>query len=214
MIKIIIVLLIVSMILLFLTTHQINETENFSSDEAIQNVASLYNQGDMTVTNFKSTGTGAFNNLTASGTGTFGNLTASGTGTFNNLTATGATNISNLNATSGTATLSGLTVNGNGTVGNLAVTGSATVNGNLNIGGRTIFRTIANAVPQNGWDIVQYSPSNGNVHDQPSCVNACLNNSTALQASWNHCDSTCYCKATPSLNGNGIDSCWTTTIMI
>jgi len=42
--------------MIFLTCEKKHVQENFSSDEAVQNIASLYNQANLTVTNFTSTG--------------------------------------------------------------------------------------------------------------------------------------------------------------
>lgn len=51
-----IIILLVMTLMIFLTCEKKHVQENFSSDEAIQNIASLYNQANLTVTNFTSTG--------------------------------------------------------------------------------------------------------------------------------------------------------------
>jgi hypothetical protein len=106
--------------------------EDFSSDEAVQNVASLYNQNAMTVGDFTSTGTITGNNLNATN-GTIGTLASS------NQTVNGTLNVNVANV-NGTLTTNATNVNGGLTVKNGlnadgATLGNTTVNGVLNATG-------------------------------------------------------------------------------
>ncbi len=118
--KIICITIVIVFIILFLFNKQ-EQYENFTNDEAIQNVASLYNSGLATVTNLTATGTGTITNLVAP-TANITNLTANNlttpTSNITNLTASN-TNITNLNASTGKINnLSAPTAN----IGNLTIT--------------------------------------------------------------------------------------------
>ncbi len=115
--------IIIVIIAIFCIFNKQELYENFTNDEAIQNVASLYNSGLATVTNLTATGTGTITNLVAP-TGNITNLTAnnltSPTANITNLTASN-TNITNLNAATGKINnLSAPSAN----IGNLTVTAS------------------------------------------------------------------------------------------
>ena len=84
-------ILIIMSVLLFLVIYDMITTifrnkkyENFTADEAIQNVSSLYNNQNMTVTNINVTGNSNLNTLKASSANITGTLTANTiNGTFN-----------------------------------------------------------------------------------------------------------------------------------
>lgn len=97
-------------------------TEGFSSDEAVQNLASLYNQSAMTVTNLTSTGSGNFNNIATTGTATIPTLKA--------------TNVTASNGIVGkTGTISGALSTGTLNAQTANITGNGTTTGNFTIGG-------------------------------------------------------------------------------
>ena len=99
---------LVILALLFLYNNQENFTMTEQSNEAVQNIASVYanTSGTITVNNLNATGTTNLNNLDVSGT-----TNATGTITVNNLNATGTTNLNNLDI-SGTTNLSNMNING------------------------------------------------------------------------------------------------------
>lgn len=104
--------------------------EGMTADEAVKNVASLYNTTKLTITDLTSTGNTSLNNATV----TTGTINAATIPTLNSTTGT----ITNLNATKGNIT-GGLTVKSGlnadtGTIGTTTL-GSTTINGNLNVTG-------------------------------------------------------------------------------
>lgn len=123
--------------------------EGFSSDEAIQNVASLYNQSSLTVGNFTSTGT------TTLGNATVNNLNATagtiGTATSTNQTVNGTLNANVANVGGG------LTANSANVTGalsaNSATLGGTNINGILNVS-EGIQGIVVNFA--NGWDAGQF----------------------------------------------------------
>lgn len=117
--------------------------EKFTNDEAVKNVASLYNQAKLSVTDFTSTGNATLNNTT------------SNNATITNLTSTNAT-------INGTLTANAIVAKGN-SAGNTAfpgTDGSNYISGNANVlrGGPTIIQgdltssntTTANILNVNG----------------------------------------------------------------
>lgn len=129
---VIITVLLLLILMICLMKYGYVTYEDFSSDEAIQNVASLYNQGSMTVGDFTSTGTITGNNLNATngtiGTVTSTNQTVNGTLNMNvaNVGGTLTTNATNVNG--------GLTVK-NGLNADGATLGTTNINGVLNASG-------------------------------------------------------------------------------
>lgn len=113
------------MISLFLYKNSLIQ-EHFSSDEAVQNIASLYNQAKMTVTDFVSTGTANYNNLNITGTATMPTLNST------NINATSNIKGDNLNIskgiTSATITTGPITA-GKSTFADTSITGSLNVAG-------------------------------------------------------------------------------------
>lgn len=251
------ILAIITIIILFIyNNYQIEE--NFTNDEAVKNIASLYNQSKLAVTDFTSTGTANLNTAKVAGISTFkGNATG---GTYlpwqdgnnyitsnNNVLRGGPTTIQgNLNANNN-ATIGGDLIIGanlksggrmhinpgeilfllpkNGAIvskawggtgdltveGNTITSGNVTNNGPIKNNNRMTFRTIRNAKPQDGWDIGNWT----GVGDVNVCAQQCASKyNTALQASVYKPEGRCFCKATPSLNGNGMDNNWDTVIMI
>lgn len=104
--------------------------EGMTADEAVKNIASLYNTTKLTITDLTSTGTATLNNATV----TNGTINTATIPTLNSTTGT----ITNLNATKGNIT-GGLTVKSGlnadtGTIGTTTL-GSTTINGNLNVSG-------------------------------------------------------------------------------
>lgn len=129
--KILIVLLII-LIIVYLCNR--NRFEHYTSEEALQNIASLYNQGNLVVTDFQSTDTGTFNNLTATGTTTLGTANITN-GNLTNETVSGTSNINNAivnNAHVGTMVVSGLSTLDNINVSGLSNLGNINVSGTVN----------------------------------------------------------------------------------
>jgi competence protein ComGC len=75
--KTIIIMIIILLIILCIVNYK--KQENFTNDEAIQNVASLYNQAKLSVTDLTSTGISTLNTVNANG-----NLTSNGNALFKN----------------------------------------------------------------------------------------------------------------------------------
>jgi len=85
-------LLILGIIWIFIILKMLCDTtqlEHLTNDEAVKNIASLYNQGKLSVTDFNSTGTGTFNNITATNSANLANLNATGKTNMGPLVATG-----------------------------------------------------------------------------------------------------------------------------
>ena len=125
-------------------------TEGFSSDEAVQNIASLYNQAKLTVTDFISTGTTTLNNINISGKATIPTMTS------NNITASagikGDTLTANSGAISGSFKTGSLTA-GNTVLGATNMTGNSKITGDLTITGQvTPFNEQINVVYPIQWD--------------------------------------------------------------
>lgn len=132
------------------------EQENFTNDEAVQNIASLYNQAKLSVTDFTSTGTSTLNTVNAT------NLVSNG------IVNRGNTNTETLNVQNG-AGINGLTslvatkvqfsvdagtdvnVGNNLTVGKMASLNNAVVNGNLQVNGKI---TVNGGIKMGPWNIV------------------------------------------------------------
>ncbi len=81
---IIVTLIIITLIIKYITTHN---QEDFTNDEAIQNVASLYNQAKLSVTDFTSTGTSTLNTLVVNN-----GATINAVSTINDIRTNGITN--------------------------------------------------------------------------------------------------------------------------
>ena len=124
--------------------------EGFSSDEAVQNIASLYNQAKMTVTDFTSTGTSTLNNMNISGKASVPTISS------NNITASAAIKGDSLAANTGAITgnfKTGSLVAGASTLGAINATGNSKINGDLTITGQvTPFNEQVNVVYPIQWD--------------------------------------------------------------
>jgi hypothetical protein len=95
-------------------TEYYGNNESFTNDEAIQNIASLYNQAQLTVTNFTSTGKGTFNDLNATTIKATGQISTPGA------IGTGSANITG-GLTAGSANVTGNLTAGNVTAGNASI---------------------------------------------------------------------------------------------
>jgi hypothetical protein len=74
--KIIIIVIVILIITLYLIS---SNTEYFTNDEAVKNIASVYNQANMTVTNFNATGNANFNTTNTTGMAIFKGNAGGGT---------------------------------------------------------------------------------------------------------------------------------------
>jgi len=219
------IIIIIVILLIFLYVK--NDVENFTNDEAIQNVASLYNSSMATVTNLKATG-----NVTVDGGLTAGNYVytkgnATGGTHFpwtdgnnyitsnNNILRGGPTTVQgDLNVSGGISAgnylhTDSVNVTGNTNIGSLTTHGTATMNadinsnattnlkGNVNIGGKTKFRTMNGIRIEDGWS----SYSQGGVPNINECANICMTKNDALGALYLRSNGTCWCKQTTRLYG-------------
>ena len=109
----IILLILVIVALLFLYRKQENFTMTEQSNEAVQNIASVYNNQNLQVTNITSTNQANLKDAKISN-----NLNVDGISTLNNLNVLSITSLNNLNVSnnldvSGTTRLNNLNVSGN-----------------------------------------------------------------------------------------------------
>lgn len=205
--------------IMLLTSLSKANCENFSSDEAIQNIASLYNQSKLIVTDFNSTGKASIANLTIPGTMTSTNGTVSGTLNTNILSANTLTTKgitigqTQLPGSDGKNYITGPTnvLRGGPTIvqGNLQVDNTLTTTGNAKFANRVQFRVMDNAKPAGGWDINNFLVSNA-----ADCATQCYNKyPNALSAGFSKNDKRCYCKQLMGLE-NVNDTNWATTFII
>lgn len=142
-------ILILILICLFLLHNQ-KATEHFSSDEAVQNIASLYNQAKLTVTDFVSTGTGTLNNINISGKASLPTITS------NNITASAAIKGDSLTAATGAITgdlKAGSLTAGASSLGATNMAGNSKITGNLTVTGQmTPFSEQINVIYPIQWD--------------------------------------------------------------
>jgi hypothetical protein len=201
------IIIIIMILLMFLYVN--NDVEAFTNDEAVQNLASLYNASNFVVTNANITSA-----LTAN-TANIARLTAP-VATINNLTAPVAT-ITNLtaptatitNLTAPTATITNLTAP-TANINNLTAP-TANINNlttpNLNVSGTAKFKVRSGVQPINDWD-VGGTLSAVNVND---CANKCNAFPSALLAGFTKHDNKCYCKTKLALY-NYPNTLWDTVI--
>lgn len=116
----IIVIIAIAVIIIYMQNS--SGVESFTSDEAIQNIASVYNQSKFIVTDLTATGAANVNGKLVVGNGITTN---------NGLTVTGATNTNTLMVGNG-ATINGLT-----TLNALKTGYGADIGKNLNVAGNT-----------------------------------------------------------------------------
>jgi len=138
------------LLIIILSGFQINHSrtnnlEHLTSDEALQNVASLYNASNMTIANLNVTG-----NLTVGGTSTLqtlsaSNISASGIGTVaGNLNVMGnTTTAGNLNVT-GNTTIKALNTSGINNTGTATVGGQIVATGGMTTGGSITYTSTTN----------------------------------------------------------------------
>jgi hypothetical protein len=193
-----------------------NNNEYFTNDEAIQNIASLYNASNFEITNAKITGALTANTANvinlATPTANITTLTAPTTNVtnfttsnaiINSLTAPTA-NITNMNNTN--ANINNLT-SPNANITTLTNT-TGNIN-NLNVGGFAKFRIRSGVQPADGWDV----GSNMSATDINNCANQCFAFPSALIAGFSKNDRRCYCKTNISLY-NYQNAPWDTAIFI
>ncbi len=212
---IIIIIFIVISIVKLLTSKR-NKLEHLTqqSDEAIQNLASLYNKDKLTIGSMEITGpmTAATGNISTinsvTGNITNGNITNiktnkiqlgdkwlfSGVGD-----AYANDDWLRLYKTNGSADYYGgvamgkLYVNGPAYVqGDLNLSG--TVQGNFNLGGK-VTKIYPNTRGPDGWDIWDGFPG-----DFQACINTCKGYRNATTAQHQKSDNHCWCKSLPALN--------------
>ncbi len=145
-----IIILIVVILVVFYVINKCVNIEHFTNDEAVQNIASLYNQSKFAVTDLTSTGTATLNTLNVNGNAQFKNgsffpytdgnnyitspnniLRGGITSVQGNLNVSGATNTNTL------AVANGATINGNTTINALTTGYSANIGTDLNVKGNT-----------------------------------------------------------------------------
>lgn len=203
--------------------NNVQSEENYAnanlSNEALGDIASIYNNGTLTATNITSTGTLTSNNLTATNA-TMTNATATSlvgggiklSNKWSSYPDNAADRAEISNDTSSYKTLmivgnksndskgprrvgiwDDLTMNGNmTTTGNMTVNGDTNVKGNLSMAGngRIRLRQYDNVQAINGWDLADFTATS--VDD---CNNKCFTNyPKAITALWRKNDKHCWCK--------------------
>jgi len=157
--KTIIFLVLVILALLFLYNTQENFTMTEQSNEAVQNIASVYanTSGTITVNNLNATGATNLNNLDVSGTvNVSGTMNVNSTITTNNLNASGLTNLNNLDI-SGTTNLSNININGSISYNNSK---PFTLTISIGVYKGPIYDTSGNTFPIDKYTIKQISGAN------------------------------------------------------
>jgi hypothetical protein len=219
----IIIIIITILVIKYIANYN---QEDFTNDEAIQNVASLYNQAKLSVTDFTSTGVSTLNTvkannltvpivnsttLTNTGVATLGTVNANAI-TAPTLNAT-TLNVANGASINGQTNLISLNVGYNVAAGtdisaggNLSVAKDSSLN-NVNVKGRMIFPTKDN-VAGSGSYLQVYAAAN----DANDCLNKCLANPASTCASFRKSDKMCHCWGVPGYSGS--DNNWTTTLFI
>jgi hypothetical protein len=157
----IIVVIIIILIVIYIINKYVY-TEHFTNDEAVQNIASLYNQAKFSVTDLTATGTSNLNTVNMTG-----NTTLKGGSHFpytdgnnyitstNNILRGGPTSVQGDLNVSGTSNLPNINTSGNINVNTLTVgAGGATINGNLTVNGKI---TANGGIKFGNWNIVPSS---------------------------------------------------------
>ncbi len=149
-----ITVVIIAILIVIYIMNKCVSAEHFTNDEAVQNIASLYNQSKFAVTDLTSTGTSNLNTVNITGntllkngswfpytdgnnyitspnnilrggpTSVQGDLNVSGNSTLPNINTTGNINVNTLTVGAGGANING----------NLTVNGKITANGGIKIG--------------------------------------------------------------------------------
>ncbi len=161
--------IITAIVVFAITLYVINQSrmiENFTNDEAVQNIASLYNQSKFAVTDLTATGLSTLNNANINGILNIGGNGANinGTSTINviktnGITVNGLTNTTTLGVANG-ANINGLTnINSLTTGYNANIGTDVNVGNNLNVKGNTTLTGPLNAaggiqsiVVDSAWD--------------------------------------------------------------
>jgi hypothetical protein len=216
-------LIIITLIIKYITTYN---QEDFTNDESVQNVASLYNQAKLTVTDFTSTGTSTLNTVNATTTNTTtlvstNGATINGVSTINDIRTNGITNKGNTTTDTigdvnggfinGLTQLNSVKVGNNIDVGtdinvgkNLTVGGNASLN-NANVKGRIIFPTKDGVSGPGGTLGVYVSATDAN-----DCLNKCLANQSVTCSSFRKSDKMCHGWGIAGYGAN--DPNWSTTL--
>ena len=202
--------------------------ENFSSDEAVQSIASLYNQGGNLVINQVTTtsdiNVGSNLNMKPGtkinsdgrlhiGSGELlyllpknGVIIGKEWGGNGNLNVQGTLTSPTLIST--TATIDNLTAKNATVTGDLVANQTATFNGNVNANGRVKFRTFENTNPAGGWDLGDFVASSAT-----DCANQCQSKyPTSVNAGFKKSERRCWCKSLMGHSGKNTD--WTTMFFI
>lgn len=98
-----IILIILIVVIIIVLVRKIYMREHFTSEtsnEAIQNVASLFNSNNFKVSNLQVSGNSQLNNLQTSGTSQLNNLQTTGTSQLNTLQVTGNAQLNTLTTNS------------------------------------------------------------------------------------------------------------------
>ena len=223
-----IIVIFALIILIFVTYNKHDAYENFSSDEAVQSIASLYNQGsNLTINQLTTTSNinlgGDMNmkagtKINSTGRLNIGNdeilylLPKSGvvisksTGGNGNLNVEGILTAPTLNST--TATISNLITQNSTINGDLVAKQTSTFSGNLVANGRVKFRMLDNTAPPNGWDLGDLNSTSA-----ADCVTQCQNKyPNAISAGYRKSDRHCWCKSLIAHGGTNSD--WSTMFFI
>lgn len=147
--------IIIIIIIILINTYVVKyNMENFTNDEAVKNLASLYNQGQLSVSNFTTTGTATINALnvnSATNTNTLmvGNgATINGDSSINSITTKGLTSTGAVNANT-LAIGNGSVINGNSSINSINTNG---INVNGNIYGNAL--KVTNGIKLGPWNLV------------------------------------------------------------
>jgi len=201
--------------------------ENFSSDEAVQSISSLYNQGgnlvinQVTTTNDINVGKN-LNMKPGTKINSDGRLHISGDelyllpkngvmigkewGGNGNLNVQGTLTSPTLMST--TATIDNLIAKSTTVSGDLVANQNATFNGNVNANGRIKFRTFENTRPGDDWVIGRFDASSA-----IDCADQCQSKyPTSVNAGFKKSIRHCLCKSAMTHSGN--DNDWTTMFFI
>jgi hypothetical protein len=208
------------------------------SDEAIQNIASLYNKDKLTIGSLDVTGKANVESVEIGNTKLGNNsINVGGTIIDNTKVAVGNSNITNNNITGRKLILNGGSIitapgrmhitgeeilyllNKDGVViskawggtGDLKVTGKLNVKGNTNVSGR-IYRKYPDTRAIDGWDI--WTGKSDGFQD---CIGKCRKFRNATTSLHRKSDNQCWCKSSPALhqtNNMNEHNKWNTALFI
>lgn len=208
------IIIILSIIVIILFSERSYAHENFTNDEALQNIASLYNSGLATVTNLNATTSiktpqlNSDGRLNVSGNGKLYLLNKNGVviskddGGNGNLSVQGDANVA---GTSTTNQLMANKITAHSDILTNRITSNVDIStGDLNVRGRAIFRNIPGVAAVGGWDVNR--PGDGTTTNITACAQWCRNNNqNAVSAGYYKPNKSCYCKnlaATGSIDPN------------